>query len=221
MLTGIAIVCLVWGPIGCFALGVYRLIDPSKPSASRVSQSKSFIFRTQVDAPDFVLPDTGEIIDSDPVILAAACQNYADFVHDIDLDPGVRIVDDPGLTRSAELLTSEYRNREIAFRVEAMLVRGLSHGNIVDALTRDGVSHGEVATAQRYLDDRREPPRPESLRRFVTYEVTSDLHKVTIVRLEVPSERLSFTSWWSSPKFISVQLPEGAMYRVSVETCAT
>jgi hypothetical protein len=141
----------------------------------------SFLVDPGVPEPD--VPDN---------VRAAACRAYGDWLTDIALRPDVRILDDLGLLRSAELLDGAYSGEEVAAEIERLLID--EDGDQTAALARlaEGDWGGRAReTAAAYLDDRGKDPSAEAADRCVIYMVPTTIDSVVtvaqvlIVRLEI------------------------------------
>lgn len=155
-------------------------------------------------------------------VRAAGCRAYGSWLDQTALRPDVRILDDPGLVRSAELLDGLYSGEEVAVEVERQLID--EDGDETRALAwlaEHGWSRRSQETAAAYLEDRSGAPSEEAADRYVVYMVPSGLTSVLFVRLEIEPDYERYERTRSRVGAVGEELPDGTRFGVPEPDCWT
>lgn len=184
---------------------------------------RPFYVGTVIEAERFVLRVPEHLDDVPDGLRAAVCRNYRDFLHDVTLNPDLRIIDDPGLLRSAELLRDEFKGSDVALEIERLMLDEnlTSTGDIERALKDDSWSDQDLDVAADYIAARAEPPSSDAEENFVVFEAPVTMDEAVIARLEVAPSRelIDEPSVNRLEGGIAVEIPDGSVVGVDTSLC--
>ena len=186
------------------------------------TSGRPFYIGTIIDAEWVALRDPERLDNVPDPMRAAACRNYRDFLNDVTLVPELTILDDPGLLRSAELLSEDFKDMDVALEVERLLLaEDLSAGEIVPALGEADWSQQDLEVAARYIEARAKPPSADADEKFVVFQTPVTIDTAVVARLEVAPRR-ELIDEPSVNRFelgLGVELPDGSRVAVDTSLC--
>lgn len=194
----------------------------SSPSTDSIRTDRNgvFYFATVTKGPRLALGKGETLEDPEPAVLAAACRSYADWLDDRVISPGVQMLVDPGLIRSAELLTGRFADVPVAFVAEERFMQFGDRDMAVLSMRNSGITGTELHLARNYLQARRDPPSADARKRFVVYSVDHTTKSVLIVRQEIdPAAELVDEPTFHDIGSIEVILRDGTLAEVPQEHC--
>jgi hypothetical protein len=194
-----------------WSLAALATVGCAEPRGSVDADADGFRVVTEIHAEMSLVPNPDDIVheaaDVAGPVLAAACQNY------------LRLLDDPGLIRSAELLDGEFDADRFVAVEQAVGQVGTDVSRVTDHLrAQEGESSLSDAQIESYLIARAQPPTPTAANRYVVYMTARTTTVTRIVRLRVPTERRRSDSASRTIEVV-VELPDGSVVGIDERLC--
>ena len=149
--------------------------------------------------------------------LTGACWTFNAFKADHLLDGHIAILNDPGLRRSAELLSGRFARDDVAFEAERIGAKDLDwslHAVMSELETDARWTQAQLGRARTYLRTRRQAPT-NSGEEFVVIRANQTLDQVALVRLAVGRTDFQGVSRKQSLLELGLQRSDGS--RVSID----